>query len=74
MSTDFTAEQKKALTNTLKAYEDVNKLTSKLPEARTKLHAQVRYALRAGVTAFELAEALGVSRSRVYQLRDQGLE
>lgn len=39
-------------------------------EAEAVLQRRVRDALAAGERAVDIAEALGVSRARVYQLRD----
>lgn len=40
-------------------------------EAAGRLHVAVADALDAGTSAADIAEALGVSRVRVYQLRDK---
>jgi len=48
----------------------LTKARARTAEAEEFLHDAIRGALANGVRAAEIAEAVGISRARVYQIRD----
>lgn len=52
------------------SYKEVQAARRLVTEAETRQRVAVKTALEHGVSAVEVAEHLGVSRARVYQIRD----
>lgn len=67
-TTQLTRSQQRALDSVLSSRETE---PERVQAAVLATKAKVAKALRVGVPAVVLAEALGVSRARVYQMRDE---
>lgn len=71
--TGLTTEQKKALKALSSARSAEQKATAALDEHAATLKTQVASALGLGVPARVIADTLGITRTRVYQMKDEAV-
>jgi hypothetical protein len=67
----LTRNQQEALTWVRNAQEDVDDAQAVVGSTTAELHSKVVRAINEGVPVRLLGQALGVSQSRIYQIRDQ---